>query len=337
VPVEGSLVCFGELLLRLDPAGGVRLGQTAVFDARYTGAEANVAASLSGFGIATSVVSAVPDGALGQACLEAMRRHGVDTSRVLRRAGRLGLLFTETGGAGRPSRVLYDRAGSVFATTEADDFDWTAILPGQRWLHLSGTAPAVGAGPREAVGRAVAAARHLGVPVSLDLNYRASLWSLAEAAAVLGPLAKQVDVVLGVGDEATDLVGLGPVDGDAVDRLARVREATAARCVAGTVRTTGSDGVLRLRGVLVDESGAHVSRDYPVTDHVGRIGTGDAFAAGLLRGLLLGEPGARVVEFAAAAAHLKQSVPGDVNLVTVDEVERVVVGDMDQTAERIER
>jgi 2-dehydro-3-deoxygluconokinase len=337
VPVEGSVVAFGELLLRLDPAGGVRLVQAGAFDARYTGAEANVAASLSGFGIATSVVSAVPDGALGQACLDAVRRHGVDTSLVLRRPGRLGVLFTENGGAGRPPRVVYDRAGSVFAMVEADAFDWAAILPGQRWLHVSGTAPAVGAGPREAVGRAVAAARRLGVPVSLDLNYRASLWSLAEAAEVLGPLARQVDVVLGVGDEAAQLVGIGPVDGDPVDRLGRVRVATGAHCVAGTVRTSGGDGVLRLQGVLVDEAGAHVSRDYPVMDHVGRIGTGDAFAAGLLRGLLVGEPGARVVEFAAAAAHLKQSVPGDVNLVTVDEVEHVAVGDVGRTPARIER
>jgi 2-dehydro-3-deoxygluconokinase len=337
VPVEGAVVAFGELLLRLDPAGGVRLVQAGAFDARYTGAEANVAASLSGFGIATAVVSAVPDGVLGQACVDAVRRHGVDTSQVLRRPGRLGLLFTESGGAGRPPRVVYDRAGSVFATVEADAFDWAEILRGARWLHLSGTAPAVGPGAREAAGRAVATARDLGVPVSLDLNHRASLWSLAEATTVLGPLAKQVDVVLGVGDEAAGLLGFAPVDGDVIGRLDRVREATGARCAAGTDRTTGDDGVLRLRGVLVDESGAHVSRGYPVTDQVGRIGTGDAFAAGLLRGLLLAEPGARVVEFAAAAAHLKQSVTGDVNLVTVDEVERVIAGDVDQTAARIER
>jgi 2-dehydro-3-deoxygluconokinase len=337
VPGEGEVVAFGELMLRLDPVDGARLVQTGTFEARYTGAEANVAASLAQLGLATSVVSAVPDHALGQACINALRRYGVDTRHVLRRPGRLGLLYTEAGGAGRPPRVVYDRAGSVFATCSPDAYDWPRILAGQRWLHLSGTAPALSTEAHESVRRAVAAARELGVPVSLDLNYRSALWSVAKAAAALGPLARQVDVLLGVGPEAAELVGLPAVDAEVGKAAARIRAELGLRCVAGTVRATGDDGVVRLRGLLVDGAGEHTSRSYAVTDQVGRIGTGDAFAAGVLRGLLLDEPGGRVVEFAAAAAHLKQSVPGDVNLVTVAEVERVVVGAVDHPAGRVDR
>lgn len=329
-----SVVGFGELLLRLDPPGELRLRQAGSFEARYTGAEANVVASLAGFGIPGRLCGAVPDDELGEACLAYLRRYDLDTSMVLRAPGRLGLFFAEAGGAGRPPRVVYDRAGSVYARTGADAYDWPAIFDGQGWLHVAGTAAAVGAPAAAAVGEAMRAARSLGLGVSLDVNYRAALWTQARAAQVLTPLLEHVTVLLGSGSDAATIFGspTRPDGSDAglVEEHLRQAEQLRARfdlaLVAGTVRRRGSSGLLQLQGIAAGPSGTSVSREYPVLDGLGRIGTGDAFSAGILRGVLLAHDLERTVEFAAAAAHLKQSIAGDVNLVTVAEVEDAVLG-----------
>jgi 2-dehydro-3-deoxygluconokinase len=329
-----SLVTFGEILLRLDPAGADRIVQARGFEARYTGAEANVAASLSGMGMATEVVSAVPENAVGQASLNYLRQFGVGTGAVVRLPGRLGLLFHEPGGAGRAPSVIYDRAGSVFATCGPRCYDWRSILSERSWLHISGTAPALGPRVLTAVTDAMATARELGVRVSLDLNFRASLWSHQAAGAVLAPLLEYVDVLIGLGPDAAGVFGLDLPPRDVlegnVDLARRLRDRYRVAVVAGIVRPAAPPGEqprrTQLVGVAVDAEGAHVSAGYPVLDPVGRIGTGDAFTAGLLRGLLVGAPASEAVEFAAAAAHLKQSIRGDINIVTVDEVEAVLRG-----------
>ncbi len=204
-----------------------------------------------------------------------------------------------------------------------DAYDWPAILTGRSWLHISGTAPALGPEVRTAVRQAMLAARELGLGVSLDLNYRSALWRLADAGRILADLLPYADIMLGSGRDAAAMFGLDPPDELAAHaRLAaRLRERFGLRAVAGTARLRG-----QLHGLLVDDQGSYVSRGYPVLDPVGRIGTGDAFAAGLLRGVLSGSPPARTVEFATAAAHLKQSIRGDVNLVTVAEVDAVIAG-----------
>lgn len=339
-----SLVAFGELMLRLDPPQAGRLATAEAFEARYTGAEANVAASLAGFGVATEVVSVVPDNTIGQACVNSLRRFGVGTSLIQRRPGRLGVLFHEQGGAGRPPVVLYDRAGSAFAVTDSAAYDWPKILSGRSWLHVSGTAGALGPRVREALHAAVATAHEGGLGVSLDLNYRASLWSLEEAGAALRPVLEHVTVLLGVGAEAAAMFGLGlrSRDGLAGDSTLEDHIALAEQLVemfgldaaAGTRRSGDEDGTVLLQGLLANAKGSHVSRPYPVVDDIGRIGTGDAFAAGLLRGVLEGRPSQETVEFAAAAAHLKQSIHGDINTVTLAEVTAVMVG---TTLDRIQR
>jgi 2-dehydro-3-deoxygluconokinase len=327
-----SLVAFGELLLRLDPADGDRIVTAGRFDARYTGAEANVAASLSGFGIATDVVSAVPDDALGAACVAFLRQYGVGTEEILRRPGRLGLLFHEPGGVARSAQVLYDRAGSVFATCDPGAYDWHRILTGRSWLHLSGTAPALGSPVRSAVADALAAARDLGVRVSLDVNYRAALWTHRAAGKALTPLVRHLDVLLGLGPDTAAVFGLEPPGPDADSAVAghvelahQLRDRFEIPVVAGLVWVPGPERTALL-GVAVDDAGSHVTPAYAVVDAVGRIGTGDAFAAGLLRGLFAGAGTAEAVEFGAAAAHLKQSVRGDVNVVTTGEVQAVLDG-----------
>jgi 2-dehydro-3-deoxygluconokinase len=329
-----SCTAFGEVMLRLDPVGAVRLVQADCFKVRFTGAEANVAASLAQFGIGARVVSAVPDDMLGEASLAFLRRFGVDVASVLRRPGRLGLLYLEPGGAGRPGEVIYDRANSVFALTDPDAYDWAAILDGQDWLHVSGTVSAVGPAAAAALDRALTSAQEAGVSVSLDINFRSRLWSAEQAGQVLQSLLDRVDVLLGAGEEVVTLLNRPAPPGSSLGRslsteqriamMEDVRDRFGLRAVAGTERSTGTGDEATLRGLLSTVEGTVASQNHRLMDERGRLGTGDAYAAGVIRGLLLGHATQEVVDFAAAAAHLKQSIAGDVNIASVSEVEHAL-------------
>ena len=329
-----SCTAFGEVMLRLDPVGAVRLVQADRFKVRFTGAEANVAASLAQFGIGARIASAVPDDVLGEASLAFLRRFGVDVSSVLRLPGRLGLFYLEPGGAGRPTEVIYDRANSVFALAGPHAYDWAAILDGQDWLHVSGTAAAVGPGAAAALDRALTAAQDARVSVSLDINYRSRLWGTDQAGQALRPLLDRVDVLLGAGEEVVTVLnqpappGWSPrVPLSTEQRIALMedaRERFGMRAVASTERSTGVSGENTFRGLLTTGKGTATSQTYAMKDERGRVGTGDAYAAGVIRGLLLGHSLQEVVEFAAAAAYVKQSITGDINIASVADVEHAL-------------
>lgn len=324
------VVAFGELLLRLSPAGPDRLVQAESFGARYTGAEANVAVALATCGCATSVVSKVPDDAIGQACINYLRRYGVGTDEVRRGGERLGILFVESGAAPRPTSVLYDRRGSAFATSSPDDYDWHAILSGASWLHFSGTAPAVGEGVEAALIAGLALAQQLGIGVSCDINYRAKIWSLDRAAQSLGRLLPHVDVLTGSGEDGARIFGL-PLDAGDVDgygmtleghaRIARIlSEQFGLQAVAAT-RRGYRDGQSLLTGSLFVAGNNYVSRAYELVGVVERIGAGDAYSAGVIYGLLHEWSPDVTVEFATAMCCLKHTVPGDFSLATPSEIE----------------
>lgn len=265
-----SCTTFGEVMLRLDPAGAVRLVQADRFEVRFTGAEANVAASLAQFGIGARVVSAVPDDMLGDAALAFLRRFGVDVSAVLRRPGRLGLFYLEPGGAGRPTEVIYDRANSVFARTGPDAYDWAAILDEQDWLYVSGTAAAVGPTAAAALDRALTEAKDAGVSVSLDVNYRSRLWDAQQAGQVLRSFLDRVDVLLGAGEELVTVLNQPVPPGWSPGRplsteqrialMEEVRDRFALHAVAGTERSTGTGGEATLRGLLSTVAGGRQRR-----------------------------------------------------------------------------
>jgi len=313
------VVVFGELMLRLDAAGFNRFVQAENFTARYTGAEANVAVGLSRLGIPAAVVSRVPEHELGQACIDALRRYGVDTEFVLRGGERLGVLYVETGHSQRPSRIIYDRAHSAFSTLKPAEFHWPEILGSAGWLHLSGTAPALGAGPRAAQAAALRFARKHRVKVSYDCNYRSLLWSVAAARRVLPGLIEGIDLFLGTPHDAKTLFG---IRGDPASCAQSLREKFSIRHVAFTLREGEHFNVNRLQCLLAGPDGVHQSREYEI-HIVDRIGAGDAFAAGMIHSLINGRAGAEAVEFAAAACCLKQSIPGDFALVSAAEVEEL--------------
>jgi 2-dehydro-3-deoxygluconokinase len=325
------VVCFGELLVRLSSSDGEQLLQSPSLQVHFGGAEANVAVSLARFGQAAAMISIVPPNALGAAAVAELRRHGVDTSGILTGPGRMGLYFLTPGAVSRPSAVLYDRAGSAFALAAATSIDWRAALRGAGWLHLSGIASALGENAAAANQRAADAALELGVAVSFDGNYREQLWAASGGDArqlLLGMLAAAQLAFVDDRDISL-LLGFARRDGDALERRRAAAAAAFAafprlETICSTIREVDSAQRQRLGGVLFTRKQELKSRTYSLDGIVDRVGAGDAFAAGMLHGRLAGLAEQDTLELAVAAAALKHSIRGDVNLVSLSDVEQLV-------------
>lgn len=315
------VVCFGELLMRLSAPGRERLLQSPQLQVHFGGAEANVAASLAILGHDSAVVSTVPDHAIGHACAGELRRLGVDTAGIGFSDGRMGVYFLSPGAMQRPAEVLYDRKDSAFACAPADAYDWPALLAGAQWLHLSGITPALGESATQAARAAMQAAHAAGVGVSFDCNYRGKLWGerAAQAPQVLAEFAAGADLLFGNDRDVALLLGRDFPQAGAQERFAAAAEAAFAawprlRRMAATERCHRSVDDQDLRGMLAERDALHVTDLYRMDGIVDRIGGGDAFAAGLLHALWQ-DQAAAALAFAVAAACLKHSLPGDVNLL----------------------
>jgi 2-dehydro-3-deoxygluconokinase len=332
------VVTLGEIMLRLKSPGSERLFQRPELEATFGGAEANVAVSLAQFGLDTRFVSAVPPNAIGDACLAELRRSGVETRHVLRTGDRLGIYFLESGANQRPSRVTYDRGGSAIATVRAGDFDWERIFDGADWFHVSGVTPAISAAACELAITAARAARANGLTVSCDYNFRANLWRWGRRAPDVMPELVAL-AHLGIANEEDCQKALGiaiPANPDAGELPVEAYRELGARVLetfpnlerqAITLRESHSADRNGWSGVLVTRSGFFHSARHDITDVVDRVGAGDAFAAGLIYGLVTYSDEAKALAFATAASCLKHSIPGDFNRVSVGEVEALMGGD----------
>lgn len=331
------VVLFGDLLLSLSPPAFDRIAQASSFQARYTGAEANAGVSLVNFGLNASMASRVPDNELGDACLAYLRRFGIEVGAIARGGDRLGVVYVEAGAAQRPSSVLYDRAGSAFATSAPSDYDWATILDGAAWLHFSGTAPALGAGVVAALLDGLRYAKAHEIRVSCDLNFRSKLWSQDEAQRIMADLMPYVDVLIGNEEDAEKVFGIRASGSDvgaaklAPEGYGRVAHELAERfgigSVAITLRQSLSASHNRWAGLLHVSGQSYLSRTYDILPIVDRVGAGDAFSGALIYGVIAGFEPQRCIDFAVAASCLKHSIAGDFNLVSVEEVERLVAGD----------
>jgi len=325
------VVTFGELLLSLSSKSHQRLVQAEEFVVRYTGAEANVAVSLAQLGFEAFAVSKVPAHEIGQACINTLRRYGVHTDYIVRGGDRLGLLYMEVGASDRPTKVIYDRSPSSIRQLRPGEIDWDAILAGKDWFHFSGTAPALGKEVVEALTAGLAAARRLGVSVSCDCNYRSKLWSMEEAGRALASLLPYANVVICGKDDPQKIFGLVPVreglpQAEHEQQMAELlRQRFNLDAVAMTFREAVSASVNGWSAMLCRQDGCRRSRRYEI-QIVDRVGGGDAFAAGLIFGLASEYPAQQTIDFAAAAACLKHSIPGDFNLVSREEVEQLLSG-----------
>ncbi|HEX5049112.1 MAG TPA: sugar kinase [Gammaproteobacteria bacterium] len=325
------VVCVGEVLLRLTAPRREVLLQSAALDVWRGGAEANVAVSLACFGHDAAVVSAVPDNPLGEACTGELRRRRVDTTHVLARPGRMGLYFLTPGAGLRPSDVIYDRADSVFARASAGDFDWSRILRGADWLHVSGVTPALGPRSTELARVALSAARRQGVRVSFDCNYRAKLWSAWDSnpAATLAELAGLADLLFADERMLAMLLPDEKQAAEASDPFAALAAAAFARFknlerIATSTRVEHDVDRHVLGGRCAEARGVADAEPRSIAGIVDRIGSGDAFAAGLLHALGAGRGARDAVAFAVAASCLKHSIPGDANLATAADVEALL-------------
>lgn len=317
--MPSRVVCFGELLLRLGAPGNQMLLQTPSLEVHVGGAEANVGVALTRLGQDVAMVSVVPDNPLGEAAVGELRRHGVDTRQVRRAAGRMGLYFMTTGAGLRPGEVLYDRAESAFATTQADSYDWPTLLQGAKWLHLSGVSPALGPQATQATLAAAAAACDMGIKVSFDGNFRPRLWERwgGDAQTILRELFACAHIVFADHRDIGVVLGGEFAQANAPARI----EAAAAMAftafprlqyMACTQRTAHSASQHSLGAMLLGRSGTlALAPTRELTGIVDRIGAGDAFAAGVLHGLMEGFDSDTTIRFGLAAGCLKHSIPGD--------------------------
>ena len=329
-------VCFGEIMLRLNPPGFLQFTQADSFEASYAGGEANVAVSLANFGFASSFVSKVPSHEIGQSAVNALRRYGVDTSAMIRGGDRLGAYFVEKGASQRASKVIYDRAGSAISLANPKEFDWETILRDADWFHFTGITPALGENMVQACTEAVQTAKKLGITVSCDLNYRKKLWSRESAGQVMSNLMQWVDVCIANEEDASDVFGIhaentnlqtGQIDQDGYISVAKqLQSRFNLKTIAITLRGSISASQNNWSGMLYMNGKAHFAPNYQI-QIIDRVGGGDSFGAALIYALSQNYPPQKAISFAVAASCLKHSIEQDFNLVSVQEVEVLMQGD----------
>lgn len=320
-----KVVTFGEIMLRFSTRGFARFTQATAFDITYAGAEANVAVSLSRFGIPAAHVTRFPQNDLGAAATETLKRHGVDTRWIQYGDERMGLYFLENGSMQRASRIIYDRFDSAFAHIKPGVTDWEEVLKEAGWFHWTGITPAISQGAADVCLEALKAAKKLGVRVSGDINYRRNLWQYGKTALDIMPeLIRYCDVVIA---GVTDMENCAEISGASFEEACQnfVRKFGNVRAVATTERVSVSSSHNRISATLWNGK-LLKSKEFDLTHIVDRVGSGDAFMAGLIYGLLTGAEDQHALEFATAACALKHSIEGDSNLATVEEVEALVRG-----------
>ena len=333
-----KVVTFGEIMLRLQTYNHERFIQMRGLEATYGGGEANVAVSCANYGLNACFVTKLPENPIGDACIAELRKHNVCTKRIARGGERVGIYYCEKGASQRPSNVVYDRAHSSIATADKSDFNWDEIFDGADWFHFTGITPALGDGIAEICLEACKAAKAKNVIISCDLNFRKKLWTSEKAGKVMGELMKYVDVcianeedaekVFGIHAANTDVTG-GKISDEGYKDVARqLVDRFGFSHVAITLRESISASENDWSALLYDAKADSFfkSKKYHMMI-VDRVGGGDSFGGGLIYSMLQGFDGQKAIEFAVAASCLKHTIEGDMNLVTVKEVENLMGGD----------
>lgn len=330
-----KVITFGEILLRLAAPGYTKLFQKDSLDLTFCGGEANVAVSLSIFGLDSSFVTKLPDNDVGQAAINSMRYFGVDTSDVVFGDGRMGLYYLEKGASQRPSKVIYDRAYSAIALAKRSDFDWDRIFDGADWFHWTGINPALSEELANICEDACKVAKANGLTVSCDLNYRGKLWSPDKAQSIMKPLLKYVDVCICNEEDSEKALGIKALDtnvesgelskADYVHTAEMINRYYGCKFIATTLRKSYSASRNGWSAMLYDAETmeAHFSTEYDI-QIVDRVGGGDSFAAGLIYAMTKKMGCQNTIEFATAASCLKHTIEGDYNRTTVADVKALL-------------
>jgi len=330
-------ITFGEIMLRLKPLNSERLFQSPLLEATFGGGEANVAVGLARFGLNVAYVSVIPNNPIGDACIGELRRQGVDTSLIVRKGDRLGIYFLESGANQRASKVIYDRSHSAIAEAKLGDINWDKVFEGASWFHITGITPAISLSASELSIEAVKKAREKGLTISCDLNFRGKLWKYGKSAPeVMTELVRYIDIAVGNEEDCQKSLGV-KVDIDVESgrlQAEKYKELTDKilslypniKKIAITLRESHSANYNGWSAVLNNRKDFLVSKKYEIHNIVDRVGGGDTFAAGLIYGFNNLNSDKETLEFAVAASCLAHSIPGDLPLLSVEEVKSLAGG-----------
>lgn len=340
-----QFVTLGEIMLRLKSPAHERFFQSPSLEATFGGGESNVAVALANYGLDAGFVTALPGNDIAEACIREVRSFGVDTSNIVRYGDRIGIYFLEAGSNQRPSKVVYDRAGSSIAEVDASAFDWEAIFGDAKWFHITGITPALSESAAELSLAACKAAKAAGVTVSCDFNFRGKLWKYGKTAPeVMSELVKHVDVGIANEEDCQKSLGItvdvdvesGELDTTKYEKLSeKVLDLYPDMSIIGiTLRESRSADRNGWSACMRDADGFKLSRQYEITDIVDRVGGGDSFASGFIAGLEFFEDRQQSLEYAVAASCLKHTISGDFNRVSRAEVENLMGGDASGRVQR---
>ncbi|MDR1373284.1 MAG: sugar kinase [Dysgonamonadaceae bacterium] len=337
-----KVITFGEVMMRLAAPDYLRFIQSSKLNVNFGGGEANVAVSLANYGIPTEFVTRLPENDIAEWCISELRKYNVGTNYILRGGSRVGIYFLETGAVARASKVVYDREGSAVAQIDKGMVDWREVFSNAKWFHWTGITPALSEGAANACREAIRVANEMGIVVSCDLNYRKNLWRYGKKASEVMPdLVEGCDIILGNEEDAEKVFGIKPEGFDVAKTGGEVnakefesvcrqlqKRFPKAKKVIITLRGSINANHNTWGGCMYADGKLYQSKRYDITHIVDRVGGGDSFMGGLIYGLISFKgDDRRALEFAVAASALKHTIYGDVNLVTVSEVESLLKGD----------
>ena len=330
-----KIITFGEIMLRLATHGFYRFTQATDYEATFGGCAANVAVSLANFNEDVSFVTKLPTHDIGQCAVNDLRKYGVDTTMIVRGGNRVGIYYLEKGASQRPSKVIYDRAGSSISEASPTDFDWKEIFLDADWFHFTGITPALNPQVAQITLEACKEAKKQGLQISCDLN-RKKLWNSEQANKTMSEIIPYVDVCIANEEDAEKVFNIhasktnvltGELNREGYIEVAKeISERFHCHTVAITLRKSISASDNKWSAMLYQGGQAYFSKEYAI-HIVDRVGGGDSFGAGLIYGLRHFEKPQEIIEFAVAASCLKHSIEGDYNRVTVDEVLTLANGD----------
>ncbi len=321
-----KIITLGEVMLRLSPRGHQRFVQSHALEVEYGGSEANVGAALAFWGHHAIHITSFPDHEIGWAAKSALRSNGIDTSFVQFTEGRMGIYFLENGAMQRSSQVIYDRADSSFSKFDGKKLDWDTIFGEADWIHWSGITPALSQESADLTLKAIQKANEKGLTVSGDLNYRSNLWKYGKAPHEIMPQLMELTHVMIAGTRDfnqclnQDMKDFEVVKDYAFQRFKQLQ------FISKTERVSHSSSHNTISGALYSRKDSYYSKSYELTHIVDRVGTGDAFGAGLIAGLLESNDPQEAIEFAVASGAIKHSVPGDILNCTKSEIEELIAG-----------
>ncbi len=336
-------ITFGEIMLRLAPEGYLRFVQANKFSATYGGGEANVAVSLANFGIDAAFVTTLPQNEIGQAAINSLRKFGVDTSYIARGGKRVGIYYLEKGASQRPSKVIYDRAYSSISEAKPQDFDWESVFKDADWFHFTGITPALNDDLAKICLEALKAAKEKGLMVSCDLNYRKKLWTKDKAKSVMTRLMPYVDMLIANEEDCQDVFGIkaentdiltGDISKEGYKSVAKqLVSKFKFKYVAITLRGSISASDNKWSGMLYDGKRFYFSKEYMIRI-VDRVGGGDSFGGGLIFSMMNNFEQQKCIDFAVGASCLKHTIEGDANMMSANEVLRLIEGDASGRVQR---